>query len=140
MARRSSTNGLSHAQLQKLMNSRRNDVARLSRKRDKLQKKLDALNGQIAALSGGALGRVGGGTRGGGATGTRARNEVSLQDAIHKVLFKSSSPMGVGDIVTKVEASGYRSNSSNFRGIVNQTLIKDKRFTSSSRGMYQLKK
>jgi hypothetical protein len=142
MARGSSTNGFSLAQLEKMMQSRRNDVARLSRKRDKLQKKLDAMNAQIAALAGGSLGRLGGGTRsgGGGAAGTRARNEVSLQDAIHQVLSKSSSPMAVGDIVAKVEAAGYRSNSANFRGIVNQTLIKDKRFVSASRGVYQLKK
>jgi hypothetical protein len=122
------------------MNSRRNDVARLTRKRDKVQKKLDALNAQIAALAGGSLGRLGGGRGGSVAAGTRARNEVSLQDAIHQVLSKSSSPMAVGDIVAKVEAAGYRSNSANFRGIVNQTLIKDKRFVSASRGVYQLKK
>jgi hypothetical protein len=46
----------------------------------------------------------------------------------------------VGDIVDKVLATDYRSHSANFRGIVNQTLIKDKRFTSAGRGMYQLRK
>ena len=40
-----------------------------------------------------------------------------------------------------VKANGYRSSSDNFRGIVNQTLIKEKkRFTAPSRGLYQLKK
>jgi hypothetical protein len=136
MARTAAPAGLSLAQLEKMMQSRRTEVARLTRKRDTVQRKLDVLNAKIAALSGGAVG--GGG--GGGGGGTRARNEVSLQDMIHQVLSKGSSPVSVGDIVDKVKALGYRSNSANFRGIVNQTLIKDKRFASASRGMYQLKK
>jgi ribosomal protein L19E len=37
-----------------------------------------------------------------------------------------------------VLAAGYRSNSGNFRGIVNQALIKDKRFTSAGRGLYEM--
>jgi hypothetical protein len=128
--------GLSLAALEKMMNSRRKDVARLTRKRDKIQKKLDAIDAQIAAVSGGAAGRMGGG----GGRGSRARNDASLQDVIHQVLSKGGGPMSVGDILAKVEATGYRSNSANFRGIVNQTLIKDKRFTSAARGVYQLKK
>jgi hypothetical protein len=40
-----------------------------------------------------------------------------------------------------VQKSGYRSNSANFRSIVNQTLIKErKRFGQAGRGIYQLKK
>ena len=50
--------------------------------------------------------------------------------------------MKVGDIADAVLATGYRSNSVNFRAIINQTLIKErKRFASAGeRGMYQLKK
>ena len=47
---------------------------------------------------------------------------------------------GVARIAEAVQRGGYRSNSANFRAIVNQTLIKDKRFGSAGRGMYQLKK
>ena len=134
MARTRSKVDFTLAQLERLMQSRRGEMTRLTRQRDKLQKKLDALNDRISEISGGAAG--GGNTGGGG----RARNDVSLQDAIHQVLTKASGPMNVGDIMEKVRAAGYRSNSANFRGIVNQTLIKDKRFTSSARGVYQLKK
>jgi hypothetical protein len=127
-------NGLTLAQLERLMRTRRTELARLGRKRDKLQKKLDAIDERINEVSGGAVnGRSAG-------SGRRARNESSLQDTIHQVLSKAGGAMSVGDIVNKVMASGYRSNSANFRGIVNQTLIKDKRFGSSARGMYQLKK
>jgi phage shock protein A len=123
---------LSLAQLERLMQSRRTEVTRLSRERDKLQKKLDALNERISEISGGTIP--------GASAGARARNATPLQDVIHQVLTKSGSAMSVGDIMEKVRAGGYRSNSSNFRGIVNQTLIKDKRFASTGRGMYQLKK
>ena len=47
--------------------------------------------------------------------------------------------MPVGDIMDKVLATGYKSKSANFRGIVNQTLIKDKRFAQVERGVYELK-
>jgi hypothetical protein len=117
------------------MRTRRTELNRLSRQRDRLQKRLDAIDSKIGAVSGGA---INGRSMGGG--GRRARNAASLQDTIHQVLSKSSGPMGVGDIAAKVQATGYRSSSANFRGIVNQTLIKDKRFSSASRGMYQLKK
>jgi hypothetical protein len=139
MARPPSTNGLSLAQLERLMRTRRTELARLTRNRDKVQRKLDAIDQKIAAIAGGALnGRSSGGH--GTGNGRRARNANSLQDTIHQVLSKAGGAMSVGDIVAKVEAAGYRSNSANFRGIVNQTLIKDKRFTSASRGMYQVKK
>ena len=136
MARPRSTDGLSLAQLERLMQSRRTELNRLTRQRDKIQKKLDTLNDRISEISGG----MAGGTRGGGGGGTRARNAVNLPEVIHQVLAKAGAAVSVGDIMDKVRAAGYRSNSANFRGIVNQALIKDKRFTSASRGMYQLKK
>lgn len=134
MARTRSTVDFSLAQLERLVRTRRTEMIRLTRQRDKLQKRLDDLNDRISEIAGGMGGRAAGGG------GSRARNEISLQDAIHQVLSKASGPMGVGDIMEKVRAAGYRSNSANFRGIVNQTLIKDKRFSSAARGMYQLKK
>ena len=49
--------------------------------------------------------------------------------------------MSVPDIVEGVQAAGYKSSSPNFRGIVNQTLIKErKKFQSVSRGVYAMKK
>src|SRR5258706_13782530 len=130
MSRPAANSGLSLAQLERLVQSRRGEMAKLTRKRDKLQKQLDAIDGRIGSISGGA----------GGRTGSRARNEVSLQEAILQVLTKGGGAMSVGQILDKVSATGYRSTSANFRGIVNQTLIKDKRFVSAGRGMYQLKK
>ena len=50
---------------------------------------------------------------------------MSLVEAIETAL-RGGKPMRVGDIVDAVQGAGYRSNSDNFRGIVNQTLIKER--------------
>ena len=125
--------GLTISQLQALLNGRRSELAKLQKQRQKIARKLAQLDSRIASLGGGRGGRNGGG-------GSRVRNEKSLNDMIAGVLGKSGKAMGVGDIESAVRAGGYRSNSANFRGIVNQTLIKDKRFTSAGRGLYQMKK
>ncbi len=129
MLRSSSVTGLSLVQLEKLMQTRRAEVLRLSRIRDKLRKKLDGVEAKLAAICGEVGGRA-----------TRARNNASLQEMIHQVLSRAAGPLSVGDILDKVRAAGYRSKSGNFRGIVNQTLIKDKRLSKAGRGMYQVRK
>src|SRR3954471_3472899 len=130
MTRARSNESLSLTQLENLMRTRRAEVARLVRERDKLRKRLEGVYSRIAALAGGQNGRI----------GIRARNSISLQDQIHEVLSKAGGPLTVGEVLDKVLAAGYRSHSANFRGIINQTLVKDKRFASAGRGLYQLKK
>lgn len=132
---RPATAAFNIAQLERILQDRRTEVTRLERLRSELQRKLDGVDRQIAKLAGGLRGLRG--RRGGG--GTRARNETSLVEAIETAL-RGGKPMRVGDIVDAVQGAGYRSNSDNFRGIVNQTLIKErKRFAQASRGVYQLK-
>ena len=123
--------GLTISQLESILNGRRSELAKLQKQRGKIARKLAQLDSRIASL---------GGARGLGGAGSRVRNEKSLNDMIVAVLGKSGKAMGVGDIESAVRSGGYRSNSANFRGIVNQSLIKDKRFTSAGRGLYQLKK
>jgi hypothetical protein len=129
MARPSAGGELSIAQLERLLQNRRVQLSAKQKERAKLQKKIDQLDRQIRALGGG-----------GGTNGERARNTHSLVASIENALRGSSKPMRVGDVAEAVVKAGYRSNSANFRGIVNQTLIKDKRFASAGRGVYQLKK
>jgi hypothetical protein len=118
------------AQLEGILESRRGRLAKFEKKRAKLHRQLEALEGKIAAL---------GGMGGGHAPGGRVHNATSLPETLHRVLSKHGA-MGVGEIVAAVKKTGYKSNSSSFRAIVNQTLIKDKRFAAASRGVYQLKK
>ena len=123
------------AELQQALAQRRSQRGKLMTERKKLQGRLEQLDREIAALDG----KNGSSSSGGsGGSGGRKRNERPLPDVIESVLKKGGKAMRVGDILTAVEQSGYQSNSTNFRGIINQALIKDKRFTSASRGMYQL--
>jgi hypothetical protein len=132
MAKRSMSR-FSIQELQSFLADRQADLKKLQKKRAEIQKQLDAIDAEIGSLGG--SGSIRGGSR------KRARNKVSLAETLRGVLEGKSKPMGVGDIVDATLASGYRSTSPNFRSIVNQTLIKEKKaFASAGRGLYQLKK
>jgi hypothetical protein len=138
MARGPGLASVSTAQLERILEQRRREASKLKRERNKLQQKLSALDRRLMMIDGTSM-RGGGGA--GGAGGGRARNEHSLVESMEMVLTKTGKPMRVGEIVQGVLGSGYRTSSANFRGIVNQTLIKErKRFASAGRGSYQLKK
>jgi hypothetical protein len=128
MARNSDVSNLSMQQLEQMLSKRRKEVERLRKRRETLQGRIDNIDEEIAALGGNSAG------------GGRARNERPLADVIHEVLQERGQAMKVADIADAVQSTGYRSNSANFRGIVNQMLLKDKRFTSPGRSYYQLKK
>jgi len=133
---RPSTN-LSINELERIIHVRQKELGKLEKRRAKWQKELNKVETQISALTGN--GKISGLRVGGGAGGTRVRNEISLAEAVYKVLSEATEPMGIAEIADKVLASGYRSNSESFRTVVNVTLIKDKRFSKAGRGLYQLK-
>lgn len=121
---------LSIAQLEKMLDDRRSKLESLEKKRAKLARRLDSIDAQINGLGGAARAR-----------GGRVRNKMSLNDSIVAVLKKAGGNMKVADIVHGVLRGGYNTRSPNFRGIVNQALIKDKRFAKTGiRGSYLLKK
>ncbi len=134
MARRSMVSGLSIAQLEQALAGRKLELNQKQKEHSRTLAQLQQLEADIRRL-GGSAGRRGRGGAGGG----RMRNEKSLTETLEEVL-KHGKPMNVGDLTAAVEKSGYRSKSASFRSIVNQTLIKDKRFTTAGRGVYQLKK
>ena len=119
---------ISLADLERIVRDRRRALSKLERQRSRWQKKLDAVERRIAALAGSAR----------GGRGSRPRNEMSLTEAIEQVLAQAGGAMNVGEIAEKVQAGGYRSGSANFRTIVNQRLVSEKRFKSAGRGVYQL--
>lgn len=125
--------GMNIAALERLLEERRSEISKLLKKRGEVEKQLRALDRKIDKLEGGVGGRRGG-------PGSRARNDQPLADVIESVMRQKGKPMKVAEIVEGAIASGYKSNSDNFSGIVNQNLIKDKRFENVSRGLYQLKK
>src|SRR4051812_47603360 len=127
MARPASGTNLSIAQLQRVLNEKKSELDKLYRQRNELQKRIGLVDKQIERVGGGVNGMrgFGRGMVGGGGAGSRPRNERSLLDVIEGVLRDNGKPMKVGDIMDAVLGTGYRSGSANFRGIINQTLIKD---------------
>jgi hypothetical protein len=136
MAQTTSRPSLTINQLERLLQKRRSNLDALMRERSHLEKRLASIDGRIRALSGGgAVGNLGL-TRGG-----RARNPMSLVAAMQDVLSRAGKPLNVGDIVDKVQGLGYHSNAANFRALVNQTLIKQRKlFSNAGRGMYEINK
>jgi hypothetical protein len=126
---------LTIAYLERILERRRSELSTLTKERDRLQRQLAAIDNKIRDQDGRSTGSLGM-TRTG-----RARNPATLVETMAEVLGKSGKPMRVGEILEGVVASGYRSTSSNFRGIINLVLIKErKRFANIARGTYTLKK
>jgi hypothetical protein len=113
-------------------------VAKFEKQRARLARRLETLDNKIIGLGGSAHNGATRGIRVG--RGGRAQNAVSLPETLVRVLTKQGGPMAVKDIVAAVIATGYRTTSDNFRAIVNQALIKDKRFAQTSHGNYAMKK
>lgn len=55
------------------------------------------------------------------------------------MLRDAGKPLKVGEIMDGVHAAEYRSTAVNFRGLINHTLIKEKRFGQVERGVYGMK-
>lgn len=114
-------------ELRRRQRSAKTIIKRLAAKRDKLLAKLRALELEIAKHGGKAgaammLGRK------------RARNEMSLADALAKAL--KGKRLGIAEAMAAVQKAGYTTTSANFRTMVTITLSQDKRFKRVDRGVY----
>ena len=68
----------------------------------------------------------------------RAKNKVGLADAL-AVFMKGKKKVAIGEAMEGVLAAGYKSNARNFRSVVNNMLLTDKRFKKVGRGVFALK-
>jgi hypothetical protein len=114
--------GMSTSELRAELDRRERSLASLVKKREKTAARLADIDREIVALGGEAL------------AGRRPRNSKTLADALHAVL--TGATMGVTEVAEAVQQAGYHTTSPNFRTIVNQTLLKDKRIKRVARGQY----
>ena len=129
---------LSISQLESMLQARRSELSELAKERAKIAAQLAEIDVKIRSLGGGISSMAGGVQI---TAAGRARNVKSLVKTMEEVLGAASGPLTVGQILEGVHATGYRSNSSSFRAILNQTLIKERKvFAKAARGMYTLKK
>lgn len=115
------------------LRKRQGDLRRLEARRERLVAELAELDREITAVGGaGGFGQT---ARGG--LRRRPKNDSNLADALVQTL--TGKTMGVTEVAEAVQAAGYRTSSPNFRTIVNQTLLKDKRIKKIARGQYTAK-
>ena len=118
---------------------RQSKLPRLKKLAARLQRKLDAVNAEIVELGG--TGWVNPGrkaTKKARKAGRRPKNELTLAEAIIKVLDKEK-PKNAAAIIAGITKLGYKSSSKNLPTIIYQALSKDKRVRRTGRGLYALK-
>ena len=120
----------------------RQEIERRQKLLPKLIAQRDALNREIAALQGVETAKVGKPVKpkGPDKPGRRrqAKNTIGLADAL-ALFMKGKKKVTVGEAMEGVMAAGYRSNARDFRSVVNNMLLKDKRFRNVARGEFALK-
>lgn len=110
-----SDEGLSVAQLERMLNAKKSEIDSLTRERERLSQQLHEVDEKIRALTG---------RRGGGAVPGRERpkNDMSLHDTIVDILGRYKRGLPLAELVEKVLESGYKTNSGNFRNVAYQCL------------------
>lgn len=106
------------------LHARERAIRTLERRRERLLDEIAKVEAELMQ-HGGVVSGVG---------GRRSRNENNLGDALAEAL--RGKEMRVSEAVQAVIDHGYKTTASNFRTIVNQKLISDKRFKKVERGVY----
>lgn len=129
---------VSTAELAREIKRRERQLDKLESKRSALLAQVDELDGEISTL-GSLLGRsVTSGRNGSSGPRRRPRNEQTLTQALSGVL--SGVTMSVTEAAEEVQRAGYKTSADNFRTIVNQTLLREKKsFKKVARGQYTAK-
>ncbi|MEL6330188.1 MAG: hypothetical protein AAFR38_11045 [Planctomycetota bacterium] len=125
----STLSAVTTADLAREMQRREASIGRLQRRRERLQEQIEEIDRELGTLGASHVAGVG---------RKRPKNEMKLADALVKLL--TGRTMSVTEATEAVQEAGYRTSSSTFRTIVNQTLIKDSRFKKVARGQYTSKK
>ncbi len=132
--RRSGLARLSIAELRAELAQRERHVKQLQGRRDRLLDQLAALDKEMATADG-KHAAVRTRRQRPGQVGRRHRNKMNLVDALRKVL--ANKTMLVSEATEAVQRAGYKTSSANFRTIVNQSLLANRKvFRKVARGQY----
>ncbi len=125
-------------EVEKELRAKQTELATLKAKRDKLARRLAAVDQQIGRLSGGAApARRKKAQR--KVTRRRRRGGTSLVSCIEQVLAGAKGGMRTKDVAEAVTKAGYKTRAKDFYNIVAKTL-RDDRFKRVKRGVYTLAK
>lgn len=133
---------LSTADLQRELERRQRGASKLEVRRAKLVAEIDQIDVELATLGvfAGSRPATRGGKRGpvpgSGGKRRRARNDISLPEAIVQACEVGAivSPAEAAELVL---ANGFKTTSARFNMMVSNALAKDKRFKRVGRGQYE---
>jgi hypothetical protein len=129
------TASYSLSELQNLLKAQKSRLAELLKTQAALKKELNGVNSEIKVLKGK------GGSRGASKRirKRRPKNAQSLRAVILDLLTANKKGMTLNDIHDAVVATGYKSNSKNFKNVVYQTLYHKDEFVSDGKtGKFKL--
>jgi len=115
---------------------RQRTVRKLTARRERLAKELAELDAELQALGQAGQGRAGRAPAERAAPRRRARNEVSLADALASAM-EVRAIVSPSEAATLVRKNGYKSTARNFGMLVSNALSKDQRFKRVARGQYE---
>jgi len=125
---------LSVADLERLLDQRKTEWDGLARKKNKLERDLERVERQMAVLEGRR------GARRGRKIGKRPKNEKSLRETVLDVLGRSKKGYSLAELSERILASGYKSNSSDFKNVVYQCLYNTEQIVHDPEmGTYRIK-
>lgn len=110
------SDSLSVAELEQMLDARRAELSELESRRNTLAAELEECDARIGQLTG-ARGRRGRKVSRRRPGGGRGRKQPALKSVIVEVLQKSKKPLSVDEVVDRVLATGYKSNSDDFRKV-----------------------
>jgi len=128
--------------LRRELSAKEKQLGKLELRRKKALVRLSRIDKKIAALGGkpSEAGRLDGRRRRGGRPRGRRRSGESLAACVAQVLAKAGKAMRAKDVVDAVKASGYKSASKDFYGIVAAALRETPGIKRVSRGVYKVTK
>ena len=133
---------MSIQELRRALAAKEREAEKLQRQRTKLAARLGVIDRELEVL--GSVVDVGAKKKPGKRKATRRRRRraggASLAQYISKALAKAPAPVRVKNIVTAVQAAGYKSSSKDFYSLVAAALRDTDQFKRTGRGLYTVKK
>ncbi|MCY2924070.1 MAG: hypothetical protein NT031_01285 [Planctomycetota bacterium] len=143
MARQSKLASLTTEQLKAELARRQKGVPKLLKKRAELEERLEAIDAQIADVSGEAVPAGTHVKKAKGVAGRRKARRTPLREGSlkwHLVrALAGKKGLSIAEAVAAVAASGYKSQAKDFRLLVNQTLLNEPEFKKVKRGTFAVK-
>lgn len=140
MAKASALRDLTVSQLEKVLLAKKSKLEDLVVKRDKLRLELNSLDDQIRGLAGNdAAGEDGPrrrgrpkGSKNKGRRGPRVKGQKSLKTWVTDELAKAKKGLTIDELITNVQAAGYRTKADKFKNVMYQCLFHNENFQRDS--------